>query len=200
MMISRASAASALAISTSCRWEMVKLLTVVRGETSSPTWAGHFAGCRFHGAPVDPARARFHAAHVDVFHDAERGDGREFLVDDGDAGLLRLSRGLEVHILAMEDHAAAIAGDDAAQDVDQRGLAGAVFAHQRMHLARSHVHPHLAQGLHPAVALGDVDDLQHEFRVVCHTGRRVLCGRMIEPVRITALRRSGFEASAGFWR
>ena len=39
MIISRASAANALAISTSCRWEMVKSLTVVRGETFRPTWA-----------------------------------------------------------------------------------------------------------------------------------------------------------------
>ena len=78
--------------------------------------------------------------------------------------LLRLSRVLERHLLALKDHAAAIARDDAAQDVDQRGLASAVFAHQGVHLAGAHVQSHLAQRLYAAEVLGNVDNLQHQLR------------------------------------
>ena len=61
----------------------------------------------------------------------------------------------------------------AGEDLDERGLAGAVVADQPQHLALAQVHAHVAQRGDRAEALGEVLDAQHVVRrsARCHRGR-----------------------------
>ena len=64
-------------------------------------------------------------------------DGR-LLVDGDEAVPSRLGRGVRDALLAANDDAAGVGDDSAGQDLDQRALAGAVGAHQRVDLAGPH--------------------------------------------------------------
>ena len=90
-------------------------------------------------APTDNAQPLRHAPHKHVLDHRQRRHHREFLVNDGDPGVHGLDRPLEIHVLAIKDDAALIAVDDAAQHLDQRRLAGAIFPHQCMHFTPAHV-------------------------------------------------------------
>ena len=98
-------------------------------EVASPRGA-----CR----PVDRGRlpADGHPAHEDVLGDREVGEERRLLVDDRDAGVLGLGRRAEVDGLAAEQEVPAVAAVDAGDDLDQRGLAGAVLADQGVDASR----------------------------------------------------------------
>ena len=118
-------------------------------------------------APVDDPGAALHAAHEHVLDDRQRRHHRELLVDDGDPGVLRGGGSRVLHGLALEDDLARRARDDAAQHLDQRGLAGAVLADQRVHLASAQVELHVVQGLHAAVTLRQTVDSEDFFAVAC---------------------------------
>ena len=84
-----------------------------------------------HELAVDAAeRAGRLAAHEDVLGDRQVGEERRLLVDDGDAGGLRLRRAGEVDGLAVEQQIARVAAVEARDDLDERRLAGAVLADQ----------------------------------------------------------------------
>ena len=68
------------------------------------------------------------AAHEDVLGDRQVGEERRLLVDDGDAGGLRLGGRGEVDGLAVEQELAGVALVEARDDLDERRLAGAVLA------------------------------------------------------------------------
>ena len=114
--------------------------------------------------------AQHHAAHLlaaqeHVFGHGEVAAHVELLVDDGYARGLRLLGG-EVPVgLALDLHIAAVAGVDAAQDLHQRGLARAVFAQKRHHLAASQLEIHMVQRLDAGKRLADIvhgyDDVVH---------------------------------------
>ncbi len=74
------------------------------------------------------------------------------------------------HLFAFEDDAPAIAWDDAAQHLDQGRFAGAVFAHQSMHLAIVQVEIDLIQRMHAAVAFGDLFHTQDFCSDFSHSG------------------------------
>ena len=64
----------------------------------------------------------------------------------------------------MQEHLAGVLLLKAAEDLDQRRLAGAVVAEQTEHLAFAQVQIDVAQCRHWAEALGDVFDAQHVVR------------------------------------
>ena len=92
--------------------------------------------------------------------DVEIGDQRRLLVDRDQAGAARVGGRAHVAGLAADQDAPGIRPDRAGQDLDQRRLAGAVGAHQRMHLARQHRQRRVAQRRHGAVVLRDAGGVE----------------------------------------
>ena len=128
-----------------------------------------------HGAAVDALEPLQRVeAHDDVLRDAEVGEQRGLLVDDRDAGVARRVRGVEVDRLAVDEHLAGVAADDAAEHLDERRLAGAVLADQRAHLAGAEAEVAVAQRADGAVGLRGVaqlDDRRSRRRLlVVHLG------------------------------
>ena len=62
------------------------------------------------------------------------------------------------HVDAVEPRFAAVGSDQAAKNVDRRGLAGAVRPEQAIDLARSHMEADAAQRVHSTEALSEIDD------------------------------------------
>src|SRR6266851_2933965 len=62
----------------------------------------------------------------------------------------------DLDLPALVDHMTRIRGVDAGQDFHQRGLAGAVFADERVHLARHDVQADVLYGEDAGETLGDV--------------------------------------------
>ena len=109
------------------------------------------------GSTGVPVSRRF-GQHVEV------GDQRRFLIDRDQAGAARLGRANECARAAPRIRMRPAVGPDrAGQDLDQRRLAGAVRAHQRMHLARPHRKRGVTQGGHGAVGLGDAGGVEERL-------------------------------------
>src|SRR4051812_49767725 len=88
-----------------------------------------------HGPPIEEAEFPLLAAETDVLGDRAIGNEVDFLVDRADAGRLRLLRRGDRGGVTVEQDLAAVAVVISREDLDHRGLAGAVLADQRMHLA-----------------------------------------------------------------
>ena len=138
MMTMRASSDSALAISTSWRWASDRTATGVLASKSTPSRRSSGVTLGLERRAVDqlqrPAEDRLAPDH-DVGRDVEIVEEIELLVHEGDArrhGAGDRERGVLDAVDA--DHAFARL-DDAAQDLHQGRLAGAVLADQRQHLA-----------------------------------------------------------------
>ena len=80
------------------------------------------------------ARARLAPEHQ-IGADRQRFDEAQVLIDDGDAGLTRLRGRVERDPLAVDFDDAFVVRMDAAEYLDQRGFARAVFAQQRVDFA-----------------------------------------------------------------
>ena len=111
--------------------------------------------------PRDPAPAAGHATRQDVLGHREVGAEVDLLVDrrnaEGHGLLWRCGRdGLPVQM-----HAAGVLRVDPRQDLDQRGLAGTVLAHQHMHLTGTQRQLRLLEREHARKALGDALQGQH---------------------------------------
>jgi hypothetical protein len=114
-------------------------------------------------------------AHHDVLGDAQVREERGLLVDDGDAGVARVVRRAEGGRRAVDEQLAVVGPHDAAQELDQRRLAGAVLPQQRPHLARAQRDVRVAQRLHGAVGLGGAPKLD---ACVSHSHQPLTaCGR-----------------------
>src|SRR3954462_15562234 len=88
----------------------------------------------------------------------------EVLVDDLDAERRGVVRRAQRGRLAVEQHFARIIRLDACEPLDQRGLAGAVVADERAHLAGVDLHVHALEHLDGPEALADVTQLDES----CH--------------------------------
>ena len=109
-----------------------------------------------HGAAVEEeAGAERFAAEEDVGGDAELGDEVELLVDDGDARPFGVADAGEADGGAVDQDLAGVGGLDAGEDLHQRRLAGAVLAHERVHLAGAEVEVDAVERGHPGEMLGD---------------------------------------------
>ena len=106
-------------------------------------------------AAVDQPEAARRIADRDVVGDREVGDQRQLLEDAGDAGRMGRGRRCKRDRLAVEQHAALVGRDDARHDLDQRRLAGAVLAEDRVNAAGLDHEVGVLQRAHAAVALGD---------------------------------------------
>ena len=106
-------------------------------------------------------------AHGDVLGDVEMREELRVLVDGGEPGPARLDRRMKAHLLAAEEDLAPVGADDPGDDLDQRRLAGAVLADQRMDPAPGDLERHIGQGLRRAVGLG------YPFDPESRRGRRI---------------------------
>ena len=104
------------------------------------------------------------AAQEEVVVDGQFVDQREVLVDGVDAFRARVVDAFRRVGLAVQEHLARVLLLEAAEDLDQRRLAGAVVAEQAEHLALAQVQVDVAQRGHRAEALGDVLDAQDVVR------------------------------------
>ena len=97
------------------------------------------------------------APEHEVGCDRERFDKAEVLVDDRDPRFPRFCGAAEGDRPAFDFDRASVEAVDAAEDLDERRLAGAVLPEQRMNLARPHLkadaaqRPHAAEGLRHAL-------------------------------------------------
>ena len=107
-------------------------------------------------------------ADEDVLGDRQIREQRGLLEDDGDAGRVRLRGRVEDDLLAVDQHPPAVGPVHAGEDLDERRLAGAVLADERVRLAAAQLDPAVLERAHRAEALA---------RVVDHEQRRVAVGR-----------------------
>ena len=111
---------------------------------------------------VDPAeRVDGLQTEQQVLRDVEVGDRHELLVDHRDALCEGVLRGGEAHGLAAQGDRAPVGRLQAGEDLHQRGLARAVLAHERVHLARPELHRDILQGRQAPEGLGELADGQH---------------------------------------
>jgi hypothetical protein len=123
--------------------------------------------------PVDaPEQARRLVSQRHVLGDREVREQRRLLVDDRDAQRARLLGRQVGQLLAVERQRAGVGRVRAAQDADERRLAGAVLAHQGQHLGALHVERHVLQGAHAAERLAEPAHRQHGHGGVCRMGGR----------------------------
>ncbi len=108
---------------------------------------------------LDPLAAQEH-----VLEDRQLVDQREVLVDGVDAERARMVDAPRLVRLAAEEQAALVGLLEAADDLHQRRLAGAVVAEQPQHLALAQVQAEVAQRDDGPEALRDVLDAQHVVR------------------------------------
>ena len=73
-----------------------------------------------------------------VLRDGEIGNERGILVDRDDAGAARLGGRAKATALRRRASCPGVGGEHAGEDLDQRALARAIGAHQRMDFARAH--------------------------------------------------------------
>ena len=95
-----------------------------------------------------------------VFADGEPRDQIALLMDDADAGGDRVARTLEANGDAVEAQFALVGPMDAGDDLDQRRLAGAVFAEQRMDRAAAQRQRDVLQREHARESLVNAASLQ----------------------------------------
>ena len=77
-------------------------------------------------------------------------------MNDADTGALRLARAGEINTCAVVADLAGILAVDAGKNLHQRGLARAVFAHQRVDLPGHQLEPDTGERAHARERLGDV--------------------------------------------
>ena len=125
----------------------------------------HPDGPGAHPVEVDEAQSVGRlAAQEQVAGDAQLGDQVDLLVDGADARQLRVPGTREPGRCALEAQLARIGLVDPGHDLDERRLACAVLAHERMHLAGMQVHRHVVEGEDAPEALADPLDLEHRRR------------------------------------
>jgi hypothetical protein len=118
------------------------------------------------GTPVDETEApRIAHAERDVLGHRHPFDKAEVLVDERD-GLRRTIATAPLRLWpTVEQHPPGVGFVDARQQLDQRALAGAVFAQQREHFASMRVERDVVDRLRAAEALADVLEPQQRRRV-----------------------------------
>ncbi len=108
--------------------------------------------------PVDQPAARRRRAKEDVFRDGHLPDEREFLVNDGESRAIGIGDPLEMGGLVADEELALISAVrvQAAQELDERRFARAVFAAKRMDFAGLQVERDIAEGGDAGEGFGDV--------------------------------------------
>src|SRR5258708_9343624 len=107
----------------------------------------------------------------------------QFLMDDGDAGGLALARRLEDSRDAVHPEAAAVRRVVAREDLEQRGLARAVFAHEGADFAARDGKRNVLQSHHGRKDLADGGVLEQRR----HAASSRSSGRKLSPVIMNPL-------------
>ena len=89
-------------------------------------------------------------------------------MDKADAQRQRFTGVAGMHALAVEKDFALVRGDDAAQHLHQRGLAGAVFSNENMHFALAQVEIHLVEYLYGGIADGNAIAVEYVLGNALH--------------------------------
>ena len=118
---------------------------------------------------LEPAPTRL-AAQKDVVRHVQIGAKVELLVDERDAILSRVLSIGQGGGLAGDSQLAPVRRDDAAQDLHQGALAGAILANQHVHLAGKDVEVHPVQDLHFSVAERPAIAAVYELGDAAHGG------------------------------
>ena len=143
-----------------------------------------------HGLEIDALDAEIAHRRLDlverdagephVLRDRQVGNDGGILIDGHDAGLARLGRRAKSHRLPGEHHLARIGGKHAGDDLDQRALARAVRAHERMSFAGAHFEVGRAQRPDRSERLRDAANVKKR-RSVVHGCLRPKDGRRLAP-------------------
>ena len=146
-----------------------------------------------HLAVIDEAEAvlRF-APDPDILRHRHEWHQVELLMDHGDTILQRIERRFQADRQAFQMNLALIWNIYSSKDLHQRGFAGAVLAHQRMHSAALEPELHIVQRQNARKFLADVFDVQEIFRLRygatgahrCH-GRGTDCHDHLLPERLS---------------
>ncbi len=108
------------------------------------------------------------AAEVHVLDDVEVVAESEILVDDLDPEARRVLRPVDADRLALEEDLAAVGGVRAGDGLHERGLARAVVADERHHLAAPDLEVDVGERLHRPEGLRDVTKLEKWGFLVGH--------------------------------
>ena len=132
-----------------------------RGRTrSKPYSASSRATICVEPAAVDEGAATRQLAGEDVLGHVDARDDLGLLVDDPDAGGARLAGIGEAKGLPVDRQAARVGLVVAVEDLQERGLAGAVLAQEGEHLAGPHVERDVIERLDVGKGLADTADLE----------------------------------------
>ncbi len=128
----------------------------------------HGARVLFQLAVVDDAEAVRFAPQEDVLHHRALRQQVKLLIDDADAGVLRLRRVVEDDRRAVEQDGPAVRPIGPGQHLHQRALARAVLADDGVNFAGIERHRHVVERQHTGELLADALHGQHRG----HVGRR----------------------------
>ena len=106
------------------------------------------------------------AREAHVLRDRQVGNDRGILVDRHDAGSARFGGRSKGDLLPGEGHLALIRREHAGDDLDERALARAVCAHERMGFARAHFEVRRTQRSHRSEGLRDAANVKKRRSVV----------------------------------
>ena len=163
--ITRASSESAFAISTSCCSAIESPRAIRSGSSRHAEALEDRVRLRAHGAAIDaPARKERLPPDEDVLDHGQVGEQRRLLVDDCDPRLDGGSRAAQRDLDAVDEQPPAVRGVDAGEDLDQRRLASAVLAHERVRLAGVEVDRDVLEGMDRAERLRRVLERQDRGR------------------------------------
>ena len=156
MMSTLASEPIALAISTSCCSGMLRVSTSRSASMSAPTRVSRSRASRRRAAPVDaaPRRARLERER-DVLGDRQVREQRRLLINGRDAQRARRCRAHRGHRLRRQQTGPRVGGHGARHHLDQRRLARAVLADERVDFSCVEIERHAGQRAHACVRLGD---------------------------------------------
>src|SRR5712692_2767355 len=127
---------------------------------------------------VNDAEAPWLTAEKNILGDRELRNERQLLMHHRDSRILGLVNALEAADGAVDMDVTLVSPEwiDAAEDVHERRLAGAVLAHQRVNLARLQIERHAIERQNAGKALGDLAHLEqgprHWLRSVIDFQRR----------------------------
>ena len=140
---SLASIEIAFATSTSCCMPTLRLPAERVRVDVDPDLLENLSRRSGHGAPViESESVPLLTAQEHVFGDGRVGDETQLLMNDADPGAHRFEGMSEIDFLAVEYDGAGIALENAADDIDERGLARSILSDKRVHFARSDVEVH----------------------------------------------------------
>jgi hypothetical protein len=119
-------------------------------------------------ALAHPAERVRQPAEQQVLGHRQVGHVLQLLVDHRDAGADRGRRAREAYRLAVHQHAARIGLVLAAENLQQRGLARAVLAHEAMDLPAVHVERDAVECPHAGEDLADIVETQNRSQLRLH--------------------------------